>query len=152
QPESIVASANKETMKRNVCLAALALLAGCGDKCLQGTVDPRSERENWRQWVLESPSTQVVGHLTYPQVGMESGCADQNSIELRGTADEKTATELAKIMLDLAPDHLVTSVARSDKLAYVETRVNCATEWQPGGLYGVFAFMQVRTPGERRWQ
>ena len=133
-------------MKEKIFLALLALIF------CRAVVGAESEKDFWRSWVLKASSSEIVGHLNYAKLEMKSGCKDQNSIELRGTADEETAIELAKMMSAIAPDHLVTVVARSEHLAYVETRVNCAEEWMPGGLYAVFNFMQARTPGEKRWQ
>lgn len=130
----------------------LALIAGCSVKTVDSGSKATSEKEFWEQWVLQASASQAVGHLDYSKLGIHSGCKDQHSIELRGTADEQAAAELVGMMSAFAPDHLVTVVATSERLAYVETRVNCAQEWLPGGLYAVFEFAQARTPGERRWQ
>lgn len=139
-------------MRTVLLLILLALTSGCSCKTAQREKDVWSERKFWSEWVLKARSGEAVGQLSYVKLGIKSDCDDQNSIELRGIADEKAATQLIKIMSGLAPDHLVTVVARSEHLAYVETTVNCGEEWMPGGLYAVFNFVQVRTPGEKRWQ
>lgn len=88
----------------------------------------------------------------YSSIGVESACRDQESLAARGSADVQVVEGLVELMRALAPDHLVTSISTSRRLAYVETRINCGSEWQPWGLYAVFEWAQARSPGEERWQ
>lgn len=139
-------------MRMKVLWILLAPIAGCSVNTVDSGNKATTEKEFWEQWVLEAPASQVLGHLDYSKLGIDNACKDRQSIELRGTADEEAAAQLVGMMSALAPDHVVTIVTTSERLAYVETRVNCAQEWLPGGLYAVFEFAQARTPGESRWQ